>query len=179
MIKRIFILPIIVLSCCGCVSSDKKVSTDKNQPLTVDTIIKFFPEKYTEDIKDTLVDSVRDLRVTIKESTRMDKFVTQDFKLDSLHFQKLNYRDQTFEFKISERKTVIFDKTITKEKLTQIKDKDFLSKAIMYNAWFDTYDKRKKEVRMIFNIIVPDTDWGCFFILTVDKIREKPNRRTC
>jgi len=149
--------------------NDKKVSCEKSQTLKIDTITKFDPAKYEEEIKDTIIDSVRNLRVVIKKSTRMDKYVTQELELDSLHFQKINYRDETIEFKITEENKVIFEKTITKEKLTQINDKDFLSKSIMYGAWFEAYNKESQEVKLSFNIVVPETDWGYFFIMTVDK----------
>lgn len=169
MVKQTFILLTTLLLCNACTKNDKKVSCEKNQTLRIDTINKFDPAEYEEEIKDTLVDSVRNLRVVIKKSTRMDKYVTQEIELDSLHFQKINYRDETIEFKITEDNKVIFEKTITKEKLTQINDKDFLSESIMYGAWFEAYDKETQEVKMSFNIVVPETDWGYFFIMTVDK----------
>jgi hypothetical protein len=169
MIKRTFIVLTAVIISYGCLNSDKKVTSGTNQTMRIDTISKFEPERYKEEIIDTLIDSIRNLKVIIKKSTRMDKFITQGFELDSLHFQKINYRDRTLEFKVIEDTKVIFHKTITKENLTQINDQEFLSKSIIYGAWFDTYDKEKQEVKMSFNIIVPDTDWGYFYILTVDK----------
>jgi hypothetical protein len=156
--------------CFACANTDKKVKSETNQTVKIDTVTKFDPAKYEEEIKDTLVDSVRNLRIIIKKSTRMDKFITQEFELDSLHYQKINYRDKTLEFKVIENNKVIFNKTITKEQLTQIKDKEFLSKSIMFGAWFDSYDKEKQEITMSFDIVVPDTDWAYFYTLTVDKL---------
>ena len=169
MIKRISIILTIIMLGLACANTDKKVKSETNQTVKIDTITKFDPAKYEEEIKDTLADSVRNLRIIIKKTTRMDKSITQEFKLDNLHYQKLNYRDKTIEFKVVENKKVIFDKTITKEKLIQIKDKKFLSSSIVYGAWFDKYDKEKQEITMSFDIIVPDTDWAYFYTLTVDK----------
>lgn len=169
MTKRISIILTIIILCYACANKDKKVRSDTNQIVRIDTITKFDPAKYEEEIKDTLIDSVRNLRIVIKKSTRMNKFITQEFELDSLHYQKINYRDKTIEFKVIENNKVTFDKVITKEKLTQIKDKKFLSKSIMYGAWFNSYDKEKQEITMSFDIVVPDTDWAYFYTLTVDK----------
>jgi hypothetical protein len=171
MVKQTFILLTTLLLFNACLKNDKKVSCEKSQTLRIDTITKFDPAKYEEEIKDTLIDSVRNLRVVVKKSTRMDKFITQEFELDSLHFQRINYRDKTLEFKVIEHDKVIFDKKIIKEELTQIKDKDFLSKSVMHGAWFDSYNKEIQEIKMSFNIVVPETDWGYFFIMTVDKFR--------
>jgi len=156
--------------CFACTNTDKKVKSETIQTVKIDTITKFDPAKYEEEIKDTLVDSVRNLRIIIRKSTRMDKFITQEFELDSFHYQKINYRDKTLEFKVIENNKVIFNNTITKEQLTQIKDKEFLSKSIMYGAWFDSYDREKQEITMSFDIVVPDTDWAYFYTLTVDKL---------
>lgn len=169
MIKRTVILLTAIMLCYACSNTDKKAKFDTNQTVRIDTITKFDPAKYEEEIKDTLVDSVRNLKIVIKSSTRMDKFITQEFELDSLHFQRINYRDKTLEFKVIEHDKIIFDKKIIKEELTQIKDKDFLSKSVMHGAWFESYNKEKEEIKMSFNIVVPETDWGYFFIMTVDK----------
>ena len=158
-----------VLFCYSYADSSKKVFCDEHQNLKIDTVIIYHPEKYKEEITDTIVDTDKKLRVVVKKTTRMDKFVIQEYELDSLHFQRIIYRDQTLEFKVIENNKVIFDKAITKEKLTQIKDKDFLSKSVMYGAWFDKYDKEKQEIEMSFNIMVPETDWAYHYIITVDK----------
>lgn len=167
--KIALILFTALILCSACSHTDRKVKRDTNQTVRIVTITKFDPAKYEEEIKDTLVDSVRNLKIVIKSSTRMDKFVTQELELDSLHFQRINYRDKTLEFKVIEYDKVIFNRKITKEGLTQIKDKDFLSKSVMHGAWFESYNKEKQEVKMSFNIVVPETDWGYFFIMTVDK----------
>ncbi|MPL86282.1 hypothetical protein SDC9_32262 [bioreactor metagenome] len=155
--------------CYGCTNTDKKEKSDTDQTLRIDTITKFDPTNYEEEINDTLVDSVRNIKIVIKKSTRMDKFITQELELDSLHFQRINYRDKTLEFKVLEHDKVIFEKRILKEDLIQINDKDFLSKSVMHGAWFESYDKETEEIKMSFNIVVPDTDWGYFFIMIVDK----------
>lgn len=169
MIDRTLFLLIVIMFCYGCTNTDKKEKSDTDQTLRIDTITKFDPTSYEEEINDTLVDSVRNIKIVIKKSTRMDKFISQELELDSLHFQRINYRDKTLEFKVLEHDKVIFEKRILKEDLTQINDKDFLSKSVMHGAWFESYDKETEEIKMSFNIVVPDTDWGYFFIMTVDK----------
>jgi hypothetical protein len=106
MMKRTIVLLTAIVLCYACSNTDKKVKSDANQALRIDTITKFDPAKYEEEIKDTLVDSVRNLKIVIKKSTRMDKYITQEFELDSMHFKRINYRDKTLEFKVIEHDKV-------------------------------------------------------------------------
>lgn len=86
-----------------------------------------------------------------------------------MHYKKFNYRDNSINVKVLVGNVLKFDTTLVKEKLEAIGDKDFLSKAILYNIWIDHYDKAMQIVSMNFSVLVPDTDWAYFFSLTVDK----------
>jgi hypothetical protein len=139
-----------------------------------DTITRYIPDKYEEEILDTLLDADYQFRVLIKKSTLMNRFVVQTIELDNKQIQKLVYRDNSILIKVTNNDRTLLDTLLTKEIFPQIGDKEFLSKAIMWGAWVVKYDKINQEVGLRFSIIVPDTDWGYNFIINVDnKIKKE------
>jgi hypothetical protein len=166
---RNLIIFILIAFCVGCTNNKTTEKIETGLHLKTDTITRFDPENYNEETKDTILDTENDFRVIIKKTTRMDKYVTQIFNIDSTHIQRLNYRDNSINIKVQVGNTEKFSTTLVKENLQAIGDDDFLNKSILYNIWIDSYDKTKQTVSMIFKVIVPDTDWSYTFSLTVDK----------
>lgn len=166
----IFSLTVFLLASCNQKKTPKqdiaKNSTEKS--IQNDTITRYIPEKYEEEILDTLLDAEYQFRVFIKKSTLMNRFVVQTIELENKQIQKLVYRDKSILIKVTNKDKTLLDTLLTKEMLPQIGDKEFLSKAIMYGTWVEKYDKNKQEVKLSFNVIVPDTDWGYNFIINVD-----------
>jgi hypothetical protein len=160
---------IFMTFCLSCVNNKTNEKKETGLILKADTITKFDPEKYTEETKDTILDTEINFRVVIKKTTRMDKYISQIIDIDSTHFNKFNYRDNSINVKVLVDNALKFDTTLVKENLEAIGDDDFLSKSILYNIWIDSYDKAKQTVSMSFSVLVPETDWSYDFSLTVDK----------
>jgi hypothetical protein len=167
-IKNLVIIASITLFMICCGNPTSKTSSI-NKTYSVDTIEKFEPEKYQEEINDSILDSENNIKVTIKKSTRMEKYITKIIKTDSTHVEKLKYRDNKINIKVQIGGIAKFDTTLIKETLTQIGDEDFLKQSIMWNAWINKYNKEKQELSINFSVLVPDTDWSYNFSLSVDK----------
>jgi hypothetical protein len=140
---------------------------DENIPRTLDTVTTYIPQKYEENIIDSLLDVDINFRVIIKKSTLMDKFVIQTFE-QSENVKKIVYRDSKINIKVTVGEKTIFDRTLTKETFPQIGDEDFLNQAIMNRVWIEKYDKEEQCLTMSCNVIVPDTDWSYYFSINVD-----------
>jgi hypothetical protein len=167
-----FFIWILLLSSCSENSPARQDSTEYEK-IEDDTLTTYFPEKYEEEILDTILDPENNFKVLIKKSTLMDKSIVQTIELDNKQIQKLVYRDKSILIKVTIGERILLDTLLTKGIFPQIGDNDFLRKAIMWGAWIEKYDKINKEVTLSCNVIVPDSDWGYNFIIKVDNKAKK------
>ena len=133
-----------------------------------DTIISIYPESFEEEIIDSLLDIDKNIRLIIKISTRMDKYVSKVYVLDSNRIEKYVYRDKAISFNLLVDDAIRLDTTILKENLTQIGDEDFLKQSTMHRAWIRDYDRVNNTIYTRFNATVPDTDWAYAFVIVID-----------
>ncbi|WP_028982479.1 DUF4738 domain-containing protein [Sporocytophaga myxococcoides] len=158
---------VFILSCESKKSGQQ--SENKKSLIKRDTITSYFPERREVHITDTILDPENGFKVLIKKTSLKNKFVVQSFEADNNEVQKHIYYDNSILVKVFSDNKVLLDTLLTKDKLEQIGDRDFLKQAILYNAWIDSFDKDKQEVVVLFSVNVPDTDWAYDFSIIVSK----------
>jgi len=168
-LREILLYVFGVVSILSCESKKSgQQSENKKSLIKRDTITTHLPERKEVSITDTILDPENGFKVVIKK-TSLNKFVVQSFEADNNEVQEHIYYDNSILVKVFSDNKVLLDTLLTKDKLEQIGDSDFLKQAILYNAWIDSFDKDKQEVVILFSVNVPDTDWAYDFSIIVSK----------
>lgn len=162
----IFILTILLfLTACSSQQGDKKTAIVKTE-----TTYKFEPKNYEESLFDTVLDTDKSLRLTIKRYTLMNKGFEVPFKYDENITEIIHFRDFAADIKILFGEKIIYSETIQKEIFSdKIPDDDFIASSFLSLVSLDNFDKTTGLTNIKCMIVMIESDYAYFFNLSIDK----------
>lgn len=146
----------------ACTSQEDKKSTvaesSDSSAMTNRRSERFFPEKKTTEIFDTLIADSQ-VQISIKK-TYLDSYVSNEYEEEG-NKQVDKYRDAEITLVIEQNSEILLDTVLKKEQFLNYADQEFMDIAIFHNYWFKKLDKDKIE---LFGVISkPETDYSLAF----------------
>lgn len=132
--------------------------------------VTYHPEQYEEDIADTVLNQEVNLRLVIKNYTLMDKGIDTVYVYENGTKERIHFRHNASDIKLSLGDSVIYSKAFTKESFPNIDFTDEFGKTSMLNSiWLSEYDKKKGMITLFTTVCVPDTDWCNIYKIYIDR----------
>jgi hypothetical protein len=156
--KPLFLITILfaLVSCSNSNSENKQ------------TVISYEPEKYQEQLTDTLLDVATDLRLLIKYYTLMDKGFEVPF--DAADKKEIvHYRDFAADITLKQRDKIIYSGTLKKEFFKNKIESSFFSQSYLSSVSVDRYDPSTVIVKIRCMLVMIESDSSYIFHLIIDK----------
>lgn len=140
------------------------------QPKPENDIVTYHPDKYEETIDDTVLNKKSNLRLYIKNYTLMDKGIDTTFIYDDGVIEKVHFRHNAAEIKITFGDSVLYSNSFSKNNLPGIEtDKEFKNASIFHRIWLDNFNQETGLITLFCTVCVPDTDWCNFYKIYIDR----------
>ncbi len=155
----------------GCSNGQEVSKTPKksnSQEAKQAVAITYHPQEYQEKLEDTLLSQLGRIRVTIRKYPSMNKGKEQIYEYKGGTKERVHFRDMYADITVSRGDSSIFKETIGLQSFSQIRDEEFLQKAVLTAVWVDSLDSITQQVIINCNLCVPDTDWCYFFKIRID-----------
>ncbi|AEH02486.1 hypothetical protein [Lacinutrix sp. 5H-3-7-4] len=130
-------------------------------------VVKYFPEKYSENEIDTLFSNGH--RIKIKSFSNMEDSYLNEFTNNNITY-KHYYRDTKALITVTNN-SMIFNEIIDKNFILNIDDtyKSFFNKSILQGVWLNEAESlNKKNISIDITFCKPETDWCEYFTLQIE-----------
>src|SRR5690606_36226016 len=129
----------------------------------------FHPEKFHEEVQDTVLNKIDGIHLKLTRYPRMDKGRYELYEYENGIIEGVFFRDYVGHIELKIRENVVFDYQFEKEGFSEIEDEEFMKYAILHSLRLDNYDPKNGEVKIWCTVAVPDTDWLYLFEFKIDE----------
>jgi hypothetical protein len=137
---------------------------------SIDDKVTYHPERYVEDIVDTVLNREENLRLIIKNYTLMDKGIDTMYVYETGTKEKVHFRHNAVDISLILQDSLIYTRTFTKESLPNIDfTGEFGRASLLHSIWMNEYNKQEGIITLFSTVCVPDTDWCNFYKIQIDQ----------